>query len=198
MAIGLLPCVPAAGNSILRTALFVGRIINPSVIASTLSELNNTKIMISTRLLLWAALAGAFIPVMAILNGRLGRAIGEGVHAPVVLFGVSAVFSLACALFFTRSLPDFQTFGNIRPIDYLGGVIVGFYVLSATLLAPRIGVANFIVCAVSAQIIVSVVIDNYGLLGAVVRPVNLTKLFGVGLLIVGLVITQVADAKSRG
>ena len=151
--------------------------------------------MISSRLLLWAALAGAFIPVMAILNGRLGRTIGDAVHAPVVLFGVSFLFSVACALFFTKSLPDLRELGAIRPIDYLGGVIVGFYVISATILAPRIGVANFIVCAVSAQIIVSVVIDNFGLLGAVVRPVSLTRLFGVGLLIVGLVITQVADGK---
>lgn len=154
--------------------------------------------MNSTRLLLWAALAGAFIPVMAIVNGRLGRSIGEVMHAPVVLFGISFMISLACALFFTRSLPDLSELGNIRPIDYLGGFIVAFYVISATLLAPRIGVANFIVCAVSAQIIVSVIIDHYGLLGAAVRQVSVTRLFGVGLLIIGLVITQVADAKARG
>ncbi len=153
--------------------------------------------MTSSRLLLWAALAGAFIPVMAIVNGRLGRSIGEVMHAPVVLFGISFVLSLACSLFFTKSLPDLNELGNIRPIDYLGGFIVAFYVLSATLLAPRIGVANFIVCAVSAQIIVSVVIDHYGLLGAAVRPVSLARLVGVGLLIVGLVITQIADVKPR-
>jgi transporter family-2 protein len=77
----------------------------------------------------------------------------------------------------------------------LGGLIVSFYVISATLLAPRIGVANFIVCAVCAQIIVSVLIDNYGLLGATVRPVSLMRLGGVGVLIAGLIITQLSDVQ---
>lgn len=31
----------------------------------------------SARLLIWASLAGAFIPVMAILNSRLGKTLGK-------------------------------------------------------------------------------------------------------------------------
>jgi transporter family-2 protein len=58
-------------------------------------------------------------------------------------------------------------------------------------------VANFIVCAVCAQIIVSVLIDNYGLLGATVRPVSPVRLGGVGVLIVGLIITQLSDVKTQ-
>ena len=151
--------------------------------------------MISARLLIWAGLAGAFIPAMAILNGRLGRAIGEPLHAPVVLFGVGFLFCLSCALIMTQSLPNLNQLRDVRPIDYLGGFIVGFYVISATLLAPRIGVANFIVCAVSSQILVSVVIDHFGLFGATVRAFNWHKLLGVSLLIAGLVITQLSDSK---
>ena len=77
----------------------------------------------------------------------------------------------------------------------MGGLIVGFYVISATLLAPKIGIGNFIVCAVSAQIITSVLIDNFGLLGAVIRPVSMMRLIGIVLLLVGLAITQIADLK---
>ena len=116
--------------------------------------------MISARLLVWAGLAGAFIPAMAILNGRLGRALGEPLHAPVVLFGIGFLFCLSCALLLTQSLPNLSALKDARPIDFLGGLIVGFYVISATLLAPRIGVANFIVCAVSSQILFSVLKDH--------------------------------------
>jgi transporter family-2 protein len=59
------------------------------------------------------------------------------------------------------------------------------------------GVANFIVCAVSAQIVVSVVIDNYGLLGAAIRPISPLRIGGVALLLLGLIITQFADQKSN-
>ena len=152
--------------------------------------------MTPVRLLIWAALAGAFIPVMAILNGRLGKSMGEALHASVILFGVGFLFCLTVALVLTKSLPHATDLANAKPIEYLGGFSVGFYVISATLLAPRIGLANFIVCAVSAQIIISVVIDHFGLLGAMVRPVSMTRLIGIGLLIAGIIVTQISDSAS--
>jgi transporter family-2 protein len=103
---------------------------------------------------------------------------------------------LTGALVLTTSLPQAADLANAKPIEYLGGFIVGFYVISATLLAPRIGLANFIVCAVSAQIIISVVIDHFGLLGAMVRPVSITRLAGIGLLIAGIIVTQISDSTS--
>jgi len=133
---------------------------------------------------------------MAILNGRLGKSMGEALHASVILFGVGFVFCLTVALVLTKSLPQAADLANAKPIEYLGGFIVGFYVISATLLAPRIGLANFIVCAVSAQIIISVVIDHFGLLGAMVRPVSVTRLAGIGLLIAGIIVTQISDSTS--
>lgn len=152
--------------------------------------------MTSIRLLIWAAVAGAFIPVMAILSGRLGKSMGDALHASVVLFGVGFLFCLTVSLFLTKSLPQVTDLTNGKPVEYLGGFIVGFYVISATLLAPRIGLANFIVCAVSAQIIISVLIDHYGLLGATIRPVSMTRLIGVALLIAGIIVTQISDNAS--
>ena len=145
------------------------------------------------KLLLWAGSAGALIPVMAILNARLGRSVGVALHAPIILFSVGLLFCILISLAHTNSMPNLNLFKNALTIDYLGGVIVGFYVISATLLAPKIGVANFILCAVSSQIIISVLIDHYGLLGAPIRTVNLLKLAGVFLLLLGLLITQFAD-----
>jgi len=42
----------------------------------------------------------------------------------------------------------------------------------------------------------SVVIDHFGLFGATIRPVSMLRLLGVGLLIVGVVITQLANSKT--
>lgn len=149
--------------------------------------------MLSVRLLIWAAVAGSFIPVMAILNGRLGRSIGQSLHAPVILFAVGLIFCVICSYTFTKSLPTFETMKSAQPVEHVGGLIVAFYVTSATLLAPRIGVANFIICAVAAQIAFSLAIDHFGLFGAAVRVVSIQKMLGVGLLIIGLFVSQMAD-----
>jgi len=152
--------------------------------------------MFSMKYAIWSLMAGVLIPVMGMLNARLGRHFGEPLHAPVILFCVGLVFVLLCSVLLTRSLPDLSLLTQSEPLTYLGGVIVAFYVISATFLAPRFGVANFIMFAVASQIIGSVLIDHFGLFGATVRPVNMLRVTGILILLSGLFITQLANAKS--
>jgi len=152
--------------------------------------------MFSLKYAVWALMSGAMIPVMGLLNAKLGRHLGEPLHAPVILFSVGLLFVVLCALLFTQSLPDVTRLVHSEPLNYLGGVIVAFYVISATFLAPRFGVANFIMFAVASQIIGSIVIDHFGLFGATARPVNMVRGAGILILLTGLFITQLANAKS--
>ncbi len=151
--------------------------------------------MISMRLIVWALLAGAGIPIMGIINGRLGKSLGVTLHAPFVALTIALIVSLLLTVMITKSLPMPEKFSEVKLIEYFGGFIVAFYVISATILAPRIGVVNFIACAVSAQIIVSVLIDHFGLFGAMIRPISLYRLFGIVLLLSGLILTQFAESK---
>jgi transporter family-2 protein len=151
--------------------------------------------MLSLRLALWAAAAGALIPVMAVLNGRMGRSMGEPMHAPVLLFLVGFLFCCAIALVTTHALPAPSAMRAVNVVDLAGGLIVGFYVISATLLAPRFGLGNFILLAMVAQVILSALIDHFGWLGVSQRPINLLRLGGIGLLLLGLVMTQLAQSK---
>ena len=145
--------------------------------------------MINIKYLIWALLAGSFIPVVGILNGRVGRALGEPLHASVLLFGVAILLAITVAVLAGRGLPNIGDFRQLQPVEYLAGFVVAFYVISATVLAGKIGVANFIVMAVSGQIIFSLLIDHFGLFGAPIRPVNLLQLGGASMLLGGLVIT---------
>lgn len=140
--------------------------------------------------IVWASLAGAFIPIMAVLNARLGAALGVSLHAPFVLFCVGLIVTMLSALAIAGSLPTIGQLSETPAFNLIGGVIVAFYVISATLLAPRIGVSNFIFFAVSSQILISICIDHFGWFGVQIRPVDSVKLIGAGLLISGLVITQ--------
>jgi len=153
--------------------------------------------MISVRFALWSAAAGALIPVMAVLNARLGRSLGEPLHAPVILFGVGLLACVVVSLALTGALPTPANLAlaPVQPADLAGGLIVAFYVVSATLVAPRFGVGNLILFAMVAQIVFSAAIDHYGLLGVPVRPVGVMRMGGLLLMTTGLVITQFADSK---
>ena len=101
----------------------------------------------------------------------------------------------AVTAFTGRGIPDFQSYGQLKGIEYFAGFVVAFYVLSATVLAGKIGVANFILMAVTGQIMSSMIIDHFGLFGAPIRPINLLQALGAVMLLVGLIITQVANGK---
>ena len=151
--------------------------------------------MVNIKYLIWALLAGAFIPLIGILNGRVGRALGEPFYASVMLFGVAIILALVVSVIFGKAAPSVQNLQTLRPMDYTAGFIVAFYVISATVLAGKIGVANFIVMAVSGQIMFSLMIDHFGLFGAPVKPINMTQLVGAVLLLIGLATTQFASSK---
>jgi transporter family-2 protein len=148
--------------------------------------------MIYVRYALWAALAGAFIPVMAVLNARLGKALGEPIHAAFVLFAVGLIVTGVSSLALTGRLPTPSTLQLASPFEFAGGAIVAFYILSITMLAPRFGVGNAILFVMTAQIVTSASIDHFGLLGAAVRPMSGLRAAGLMTLLAGLAVTQIA------
>ncbi|MGA2777226.1 MAG: DMT family transporter [Steroidobacteraceae bacterium] len=141
----------------------------------------------------WAFAAGALIPLMAILNGGLARAAGGTIQATVLLFATGLLASIALAISTAAHIPNLQALVRIAPAHYAGGLIVGFYILSITFLAPRFGVGNAILFAVTAQLLTSAVIDHFALAGAALRPITLVRAAGLIIVVGGVVITQVGD-----
>ena len=51
---------------------------------------------------------------------------------------------------------------------------------------PQLGTTTTIALVVCGQFLIGLVIDHFGLLGVAVRPIDLTRLLGVGVLFVGI------------
>jgi transporter family-2 protein len=146
----------------------------------------------------WALAAGALIPLMAILNAGLARATGGTIQATVLLFATGLVAALVVAATMKAHIPSVQTLVRIAPSQYAGGVIVGFYILSITFLAPRFGVGNAILFAVTAQLVTAAFIDHFALAGAALRPLTTMRAMGLVIVVAGVVITQVSDRMVAG
>jgi bacterial/archaeal transporter family-2 protein len=146
----------------------------------------------------WAFAAGAMIPVMAILNAGLARAAGGPIPATAILLATGLLAVLLLAAITTTRIPSMQALARIAPIQYAGGLIVAFYVLSITFIAPRFGVGNAILFAVTAQLVTSALIDHFALAGAALRPVTAMRMVGLLVVIAGLVLTQLSDHRAAG
>lgn len=119
---------------------------------------------------------------------RAWRAAGHPAIAGATLFAVGFGFCMTiAAITGVRSLGDLL---HAPAHLFAGGFIVGFYILSITMLAPRFGVGNAILFVMVAQILRSAAIDHFALLGAVQRSLNLERTGGLLLMIIGLAVAQ--------
>ena len=134
-------------------------------------------------------LAGIGIPVLAALNAQLGSRIGSPAAAAVVLFTIALVASALVLLLTAGPTPLTGLLGQ-PPQLFLAGLLVAFYVLSITWIAPRFGVGNAIFCVLLGQLVSAAVIDHFGLFGAAAKPLDLARLGGLALMMAGVALTQ--------
>lgn len=133
--------------------------------------------------------AGIGIPVLAGLNASLGVRLGSPAAAAVVLFAVAlaaagAVLALTGGPGVLRGLP-----GQPKVL-FIGGLLVAFYILSITTVAPRFGLGNAILFVLLGQVMSSALIDGFGLMGLPPRPVTGARAVGLMLMAAGVVLSQ--------
>jgi transporter family-2 protein len=133
--------------------------------------------------------AGIGIPVLAALNAQLGARIGSPVAAGVVLFCV-ALLGATTVMVLSGSVSALARVPGQPGHLFLAGLLVAFYVLSITFVAPRFGVGNAIFFVLLGQMVSAAVIDQFGLFGAMVRPLTMLRLGGIGLMLAGLFLIQ--------
>lgn len=133
--------------------------------------------------------AGIGIPVLAALNASLGRTIGAPAAASVVLFAVALLCTLAVAIF--TGPAAIAKVASAPKHLLLAGVLVAFYVLSITWIAPHFGIGNAVFFVLLGQLISAALIDHYALFGAAHSPLTLTRALGIAVMAAGVFLTQI-------
>ncbi len=133
--------------------------------------------------------AGIGIPVLAALNAQLGNRIGSPAAAATVLFIVALCAATVAMLLTSGAAALAQVPAQPKHL-LLGGFFVAFYVLSVTWIAPRFGVGNAVFCVLLGQMLAASVIDQFGLFGAIVRPLSLMRASGIGIMALGVLLIQ--------
>lgn len=133
--------------------------------------------------------AGIGIPILAALNAQLGGRIGSPAAAAVILFAVAFLGSVA-VMAGAGGTASLSSVPGQPPKLFLAGLLVAFYVLSITWVAPRFGLGNAITCVLLGQLLSAAVIDQFGLFGAMVRQLTPMRLLGLGLMAIGVFFTQ--------
>lgn len=135
--------------------------------------------------------AGIGIPVLAALNAALGRTIGSPNAAGLVLFAVAFGATLLVWLILPGTAALWRI-GEAPRHLLLAGLLVAFYVLSITHVAPHFGVGNAVFFVLLGQLVSAAAIDHYGLFGANVSPLSWMRAAGIAVMAAGVALTQLA------
>lgn len=142
----------------------------------------------------WTVLAGAGIPLIGVLNSGIARSVGNPFTPTAIMFAIAMVVAAGLTLL----LYGYPTAAQLRsaPLEsYAPGLIIGFYALSATIIIPRFGAASFVAYILIAQLLTSAVVDQFGLFSMERRPIDMTKLIGLTVIVVGIAIMEIDNLR---
>ncbi len=139
--------------------------------------------------ILLAFVAGAFLPIQAGLNAKLGKAGQSALHASLASF-VVGMLALVIYILATRQTVSWEGLKAAPSYAWLGGLLGAFYVTVIVLAFPKLGPGLTFGLVVTGQMLFSALLEHYNILVAQPSPISWTKVLGMALIIAGVVIMR--------
>jgi transporter family-2 protein len=140
--------------------------------------------------ILLACVAGALIPVQAGVNNTLRSFLGSPVHSTIANFVVGTLASVVALFVARQPWPTLAAMREAPWWSYLGGVCGATLVFGGVVAVRELGYAGMVVCLVAGQMLTSLILDHFGVLGQSPRTIDAQRLIGVGLIVAGVVLVQ--------
>jgi len=140
--------------------------------------------------ILLALLAGAMMPTQAATNNKMAGVVDSPILSALLSFVVGTIALLVYGLLSGVPLGNIVSAKNAPAIAWIGGLLGAFYVTANVLLVPRLGVAMTFSLIIAGQMLVTVIIDHFGLLGVPVKEVSLARAGGILLITAGVVLIR--------
>jgi len=133
-------------------------------------------------LLIAILIGGVAAAIQPVINARLATRTGI-LESATVSFAVGTVVLLILSL--TASKGSFRGLVEAQTWEVSGGLYGAFFVAIMILAVPRLGVTTVMTGLIVAQLATGLVFDHYGLMGVRMAPIDLRRVIGVILLLLG-------------
>jgi bacterial/archaeal transporter family-2 protein len=137
---------------------------------------------------LLAFCAGVSFVFQQAVNANLRVEIGSPWWAGFVSYLGGTIAMLLIAVLSLQPWPSVQMVYRSHLLSWTGGIFGAIYIAISILLFPRLGAATVMALVVAGQMIGS--LDQFGLLGVPIHPLNVFRLAGAALLIVGAIVVR--------
>jgi len=135
-------------------------------------------------------LGGAAIAVQVAVNSQLRNWVGHPALAALISFVVGALTLLLYVLVQRVPWPEMSKTIQAPWWVWIGGVLGAFFVCMNIIGAQKLGSTTLMGMVVTGQMLISLVLDHYGLLGFTRHSINFWRCLGVVLLLLGVVLIK--------
>ena len=120
-------------------------------------------------------------PMASMISQRLGV-----LESVFIIHAGGAVGALIPMLIWGNKLTEWRSV----PWFTLGAGLFGLVVIYAmSYMIPRIGIAGALITLLAGQLLIGSILDHFGLLGAMQRPFDFTRAFGLSIVMLGVWLT---------
>ncbi len=136
-----------------------------------------------------AAGIGLAMAMQTAINSQLRNFLNSPIQAAFISFLVGTLCLSILALVETATKPSITQLSQV-PIWLWFGGLLGVYAISMSIYtAPKLGFLTFTAIVLLGQTIMSMLLDQFGLIGVEQRSINWQRAFGAVLIAIGIIFT---------
>lgn len=130
-----------------------------------------------------AAIGGVAVALQAQFMGLMDKNIGT-LESVFITYGFGGLM-ISIFLIFNRG-GNFSTWKSVPWYAFTAGLLGLIIVGTIGYTTPRLGLVTAFTIIVASQFIVGALLDHFGILGADLRPLNLTRMSGILVILLGV------------
>ena len=142
-------------------------------------------------LILLALLAGFVIPTQAGINAQLSLWTRSPVLASTISFAVGTVVLVVYSLIARIPLPPLATAGVQPWWVWIGGALGAYFVAATIFIAPKLGATTMVALLLAGQMVASLTLDHFGILGYPVHPASIGRIIGIVMIAGGVILVRI-------
>ncbi|MBO1199925.1 DMT family transporter [Staphylococcus simiae] len=132
-------------------------------------------------------------PIQTTVNSALATSTHSSIFASLVSFTIGTIALFILTLAFHRTLKiesHIQTLGQLKPIYFIGGLLGMAFVTANIILMPFLGAALTTIVGMLGQMLMGVIIDQFGLLGSPKNKITFRKCCGLLCITIGIILLR--------
>jgi transporter family-2 protein len=137
-----------------------------------------------------ALLAGVSVVIQQVLNANLRNELNSAVWSGFMSYFLGLLCMVLLAVALREPIPSTAVLARIPLWAWTGGLFGAVFIGLSIIVAYKLGAAALIALLVTGQMIAAVVLDHFGSLGLPQRPIDASRIIGVGLLVGGVLLIR--------